>query len=297
MELYRSGKVKKVWIVDEKEFEFEFTDNISVFDKVIPTQIPHKGESLNRTATYWFERCEDLGIKTHYLSTPSATRMRVKRVRVIPDYSKLDTGTTNYLIPLEVIARYYVAGSFLDRLKKNPGMAEEYGIDEIRYGVKLKEPLVEFTTKLEEHDRLITEDEAKKIAGLRDSELEEITEAVLRIDGHINGEVEKRGLIHVDGKKEFAFDENRELMIVDTFATADEDRWWDAGEYSRGNLRELSKEFVRRYYRESGYHEKLMEAREKGLPEPEIPPLPEDVAARVSEIYINMYERLTGQKW
>ena len=36
--------------------------------------------------------------------------MRVRRVQVIPDYDKIKPTTKNFLIPLEVIARYYVAG-------------------------------------------------------------------------------------------------------------------------------------------------------------------------------------------
>ena len=40
-----------------------------------------------------------------------------------------------------------------------------------------------------------------------------------------------RGLIHVDGKKEFALGPNREPVLVDSFGTLDEDRWWDAEAY------------------------------------------------------------------
>ncbi|MDI9378265.1 MAG: phosphoribosylaminoimidazolesuccinocarboxamide synthase, partial [Candidatus Thermoplasmatota archaeon] len=43
MELIRTGKVKEVYAVDQKTLEFVFTDNISVFDKIIPSSIPHKG--------------------------------------------------------------------------------------------------------------------------------------------------------------------------------------------------------------------------------------------------------------
>jgi phosphoribosylaminoimidazole-succinocarboxamide synthase len=37
MQLYKKGKVKEVYEASEGEFEFHFTDQISVFDKVIPT--------------------------------------------------------------------------------------------------------------------------------------------------------------------------------------------------------------------------------------------------------------------
>ncbi len=110
---------------------------------------------------------------------------------------------------------------------------------------------------------------------MTNSELNEIKEAILRVDRRINKSVSQRGLIHVDGKKEFAFGIGREPVLIDTFGTLDEDRWWDRKEYDEGGkIVELSKEFVRQYYRSTGYHSELYSAREKGLPEPEIPPLP-----------------------
>ena len=82
---------------------------------------------------------------------------------------------------------------------------------------------------------------------------------------------------------------------VDTFGTADEDRWWDAAAYEKGGHVELSKEFVRQYYRGTGYHKALMDARAAKTPEPDIPALPADVVKRVSELYVGLFERLTGE--
>ncbi|HDH81859.1 MAG TPA: phosphoribosylaminoimidazolesuccinocarboxamide synthase, partial [Thermoplasmatales archaeon] len=42
-ELMRKGKVKEVYDLGNGMLEFLFTDNISVFDKIIPTSIRHKG--------------------------------------------------------------------------------------------------------------------------------------------------------------------------------------------------------------------------------------------------------------
>ena len=41
MELISEGKVKRVYSVDDETLEFEFTDKVSVFDKVIPSLIEH----------------------------------------------------------------------------------------------------------------------------------------------------------------------------------------------------------------------------------------------------------------
>ena len=226
--------------------------------------------------------------------------MRVKRFNIIEDYDKIHEDTTNYLIPLEVICRHYMAGSLLDRVKKGKIRPEELGFpsDHVaKYGEKLPRPYLECTTKLEAHDRELDEAEAKDIAGLTDADYNGIMDTILKIDSIICEEAAKRKLIHCDGKKEFGYDENRNLMLIDTFGTLDEDRWWDSDEYAAGNVVELSKEFVRQYYRETGYHAKLMEAREKGLPEPDIPALPQDIIDRVSRLYVDMYERITGEKF
>ncbi len=300
MQLLRKGKVKEVYEASRDELEFVFTDQISVFDKVIPSLVPHKGETLCRTSAHWFETVAGMGIPTHFLKVLDGNRMRVRRVQIIEDYSKLGPATRSYLIPLEVIARYYVAGSFHDRLKSGAIRPEDAGLPRgsaPKYGDPLPEPFLETTTKLEKVDRELTREEAVKISGLTPEEYDALLEAVVRIDERLNAEVRKRGLVHVDGKKEFAMDAERRIMLVDTFGTADEDRFWDLAAYEQGKQVELSKEFVRQYYRKTGYHERLMAARKAGAPEPDIPALPEDVLGEVSDLYISLFERLTGKKF
>ena len=301
MRLIRKGKVKEVYETENKdELEFFFTDRISVFDKIIPSDVPHKGETLCRTSAYWFSVAENIGIKTHFIKTILPNRMRVKKVDVIRDYSKLNEKTTNYLIPLEFICRYYVAGSLFDRIKNKEIKNETLGFDRdynVKYGDKLPTPFFEVTTKLEKTDRKLGLKEALKISGLGKEEYEEIKEIFFRMDSEINSAVRQRGLIHVDGKKEFAFDENRSIMLIDTFGTADEDRFWDRNKYEKGEFVELSKEYVRQYYRETGYYEKITSARKNGLTEPDIPSLPDDKIQKVSRLYIDLFERITGERF
>jgi phosphoribosylaminoimidazole-succinocarboxamide synthase len=300
MKLIRTGKVKQVYEVDDKTLEFVFTDKISVFDKIIPTEIPFKGETLCRTAAFWFQLLRKEGIRTHFRELVPPNRMRVKRVDVISDYSKLHCGLSNYLIPMEFISRQYVAGSLFDRIKAGELDVEELGFrkgQEPKYGQKLPRPFYEATTKLEKVDRPVSLEEGIKISGMTREEYERVIELVAKIDLLITSEVEDRMLIHVDGKKELAFDEKRRLMVVDTFGTSDEDRWWDEDEYANGHCLELSKEAVRQHYREIGYYDKLMKARKAKQPEPPIPPLPEEKVKEISDLYIEMFERITGESF
>jgi phosphoribosylaminoimidazole-succinocarboxamide synthase len=299
MKLLREGKVKKVYEAGPDELVFDFTDAISVFDKIIPTDVPRKGESLCRTATFWFEQVEEAGIcRTHYIDQSEPERMRVERVRVIEDYDRITEDTTNVLIPLEVVCRHHAAGSFMDRVEQGKIDPTDVGFPagyEISDGERLPEPFVEFTTKLESVDRKLTEDEAQEIAGLTDAELEELKQTVLEIDELVEDTVEPRGLLHADGKKEFAWDEDRELMVVDCFGTGDEDRFWEKEAFEqRGERVEMCKEYVRQHYRDTGYHADLMEARRAGTPEPDIPPMPDDVVEETTRRYVELYERITG---
>ncbi len=299
--LYKVGKVKEVYeIVNSDMLEFKFTDNISVFDKVIPTSIPYKGETLCRTSAFWFNYAHKLGILSHYISTPEPNKMLVKKVNIISDYSKLTPETKNYLIPLEFICRYYIAGSMHNRLQKGKVTAEQLGFSrgaKVEYGTELPEPVLEVTTKLEPVDRTLELSEALDISGLTRTEYDNICDTILTLDEKVNTEIRTRGLIHVDGKKEFAFDSERNLMLIDTFGTADEDRFWDRKEYDKGNFIEFSKEFVRVHYKQIGYYDKLMSARDAGLPEPDIPALDIEKANEISKLYIDIYQKISGQNF
>ncbi|KYC45439.1 MAG: Phosphoribosylaminoimidazole-succinocarboxamide synthase [Candidatus Methanofastidiosum methylothiophilum] len=295
----REGKVKRVYDVSDKEIEFEFTDRISVFDKIIPSKIPFKGETLCREGTFWLKEAEKLGFLTHFIKMTDKNKMLVKKVNIIHDYNKINHNTKNYLIPLEFICRHYVAGSLHDRIEKGKIDPKELGFSKktVTYGEKIPEPFIETSTKLEPVDRPLDKKEALRISGLTGEEYNNILETIIKMDTRMSKIVEKGGLVHVDGKKEFGMNEERTLMFIDVFGTADEDRFWDKKLYEQGQMVELSKEFVRQYYIKTGYKKELYDAREKGIVEPDIPALPEKLIKEVSDLYINMYERITGEKF
>ena len=132
------------------------------------------------------------------------------------------------------------------------------------------------------------------IRNITPDELDSLIEVVIKVDALIEREALSRGLIHVDGKKEFALGPGRKPVLVDSFGTLDEDRWWDSEEYEKGNIVQLSKEFVRQHYVTTGHQEELRLARENGNPDPPIPALPQSVIDDTAALYASMYERLTG---
>jgi len=299
-EMLYQGKVKQVWSTNDPDiYEFRFTDQISVFDQIIPSLIPRKGETLNRTTAHWFKLVEEEGIcGTHLIELNAPDRCLVRRVDVIKEPGMVPRDAEWVFVPLEFIVRHYLAGSAWRRFQRGDLTAEDLGITaEAIYGQKLPKPLVEVTTKFEAYDRFVDRKEALEISNITDEEFDSIVEACLKIDAVIEREAAKNGLIHVDGKKEFALGPGRKVVLVDTFGTLDEDRWWDAEKYADGEQVELSKEFVRTHYIETGHQAELESARNEDREDPPIPALPDEIIQQTADLYSSMYERLTSNKF
>lgn len=301
-ELLYSGKVKQVWSTEDPEvIEFRYTDQISVFDQIIPSLVPRKGESLNRTSCHWFKLVEDAGIcDTHVIEMNAPNRVLARRFDVIREPGAIPRDMENVFVPLEVICRHYLAGGGWRRYQRGDVGAEEFGFEPgtvLEEGVKLPKPYLEVSTKFEKFDRLLDRKEALEISNITSEEFDAILEIVVKVDEIIQTEATKSGLIHVDGKKEFALGPNRVPVLVDSFGTLDEDRWWAADDYENGSIVSLSKEFVREYYLGTGHHSDLYTAREAGTDEPPIPPLPQEIIDQTAALYESMYERLTGDEF
>ena len=227
-----SGKVKEVWSTDDPDIlEFRYTNQISVFDQIIPSLIPRKGESLNRTTCHWFELVEKEGIcRTHVVERNATDRCLVRRVDIYREPGTTPRDGEWVFVPLEIVCRHYLAGSGWRRYKRGELTSEELGFEagtELEQGAKLPAPYIEVTTKFEAYDRLIDREEALEIANITGEELDSLIDVVIKVDALIEREAMKRGLIHVDGKKEFALGPGRVPVLVDSFGTLDEDRWWD----------------------------------------------------------------------
>ena len=264
---------------------FHFSDRYSVFDwGRMPDLIEGKGEALCIMGAYCFEKLEDRGIKTHYrgLVLPDGRLVRTEDLefpvnvmefylvnvyrpkarseagKLTYDYSIYTPNLTNFLIPLEIIYRNSLPeeSSVFRRLKMGL-KPEDLGLDHYpKPGEKLKKPILDVSTKLEEKDRYITWKEAKKLVNLADEEVEEIREKTLAIDELITEIASKTGLENEDGKVEFAFDPNRELMVVDVVGTLDECRFTYNGLH-------VSKEIARIYYRKTEWYKDVEEAKRK----------------------------------
>lgn len=312
------GSVKDLLVIKSPknglgEGIFEFSDRYSVFDYgEMPDKIDGKGASLCLISAYFFEKLEKLGIKTHYIGliedgkvkrleeVCSATnKMKVKLVRVLRptkgDYSIFAKEKANFLIPLEIIYRNKIpeGSSLLRRVAEGQVKPEDFGLKEIKPNMKLERPIVDFSTKLEDVDRYLSHAEAKRIASLKDEEFEQLKDIVLNVNDIITTEVSRIGLENEDGKIELAFDEKRRFMVVDAVGTPDECRFSFEGF-------EVSKEFLRIYYRKTEWYEKIKAHKGKenwreivGAP----PKLNTEVKKVVSELYLALCNEITRRRF
>ncbi len=300
---------------------FTFSDRYSVFDwGEMPDHIMNKGKALCITGAYFFERLNDLNINNHYkglyyakkpvplseLKKPTDS-MVVNILRVLKpeikgvnyDYSIYKHVYSNHLVPLEVIYRNTLppGSSIFRRLENGSLQRNDLGLEKNPVpGHQLKEPIIEFSTKLEITDRYITQDEAREIAGLGQDEIERIKELTMLINALITRELDRVGLANEDGKLEFGINENRRIVVVDVFGTLDECRFTYEG-------KPVSKEIARDFYRDSAWYKQAEKAKKKdrvnwkSLVKAAPPPLPERLCELISLAYQASCNGITGKQW
>ena len=321
------GSVKDLVVIEKPlknktgRGRFIFSDRYSVFDwGEMPDHIPNKGKSLCISAAYFFEKLESMGIKTHYLGLIEDGQlkrisevespvdiMEVKLLRILKppktgdgyDYSDYKKEDNNLLVPLEVIFRNSLpaGSSVFKRLEKGELELKELGLEKMPIpGENLEKPFLDVSTKLEESDRYLGWEEAQKIANLSDSELEEIRRVTLSINQLIGQEANKIGLKYEDGKIEFAFDEDRKLVVVDVLGTLDECRFTFKG-------MSISKEIARLYYRKTLWYQEVLKAKKENIynwknkVKSEPPPLPPRLKELISMAYCAFANEITGRLW
>lgn len=274
----QQGKVRDIWVVDDKRV-IVTTDRQSAFDRVVGT-VPYKGQVLTRLAQWWFERTADI-VPNHVLDVPDPNVIVARDAKVWP---------------VEMVIRGYITGVTKTALWHNyaQGKRTLYGIDfpdGLRKNERLPEPVITPTSKAESgaHDEMLTRD-AILAAGLVPPDVYAAMEdATRRLFARGQELAAERGLILVDTKYEFG-DVGGQLTLVDEIHTVDSSRFWMLDSYAARfaageEPQTFDKEFLRRWYVDTaGY---------RGDGDP--PPMPRELAERMSRLYIEAFERLTGE--
>jgi phosphoribosylaminoimidazole-succinocarboxamide synthase len=272
------GKVRDNYISGDRRI-LVVTDRVSCFDVVVGT-LPFKGQVLNQTAAFWFEKTASIA-PNHLISVPDPSVSIVRECRPLP---------------VEFVVRGYLTGSTSTSIwtAYAKGLRSYCG-HSLPEGLRRHEPLpaalLTPTTKAPkgEHDELISR------AGIIERGLlsEQIYDAAERLALQLFAEgsrwAAQRGLILVDTKYELGLDAADQLVVIDEIHTPDSSRYWYRDAYERAmsegrDPEALDKEYVRRWLGEQGY---------RG--EGPIPEIPIDVRCEAARRYIEAFEKIAGR--
>ena len=273
------GKVRDVYNIDDKYLLMIVSDRISAFDVVLPRGIPYKGQVLNQIAAKFLDATSDI-VPNWKIATPDPT---------------VTFGHKCEPFPVEMIVRAYLTGSSWRTYKT--GAREICGIkipDGMKEHQRFAAPIITPTTKAElgRHDEDISRSEIIN-SGLISEEdyilIEKYTMDVFMRGSEI---ATQHGLILVDTKYEFGKKDGK-IYLMDEINTPDSSRYFYADKYQDNfekNLPQiqLSKEFVREWLMDNGF---------QGNAGQKVPEMSELFVNQVSERYIELYEKITGEKF
>ena len=271
------GKVRDTYDLGDGRLLLVTTDRQSGFDRMLGA-IPFKGQVLNRTSLYWFERTREI-VGNHVLSSPHANVLIARKCRVLP---------------IEFVVRGYMTGStdtsiwtqYANGARQFCGHALPEGM---KKNERLRENIVTPTTKETQHDRPISAQEVVAEGWMTAAEWEFCSSKALELFAFGQTLAGERGLILADTKYEFGVANDGEILLVDEIHTPDSSRYWLAESYaarlSEGREPEMiDKEFFRLWFRE-----RCDPYRDKVLPTP-----PDDLIAELAGRYIQLFEKITG---
>ena len=277
------GKVRDIYAIDDATMLLVSTDRLSAFDVILPTGIVNKGAMLTQMANFWFEKLKHV-VPNHLTGiTPESVVAAEEQAQV--------TGRAVVVkklkaLPIEAIVRGYLVGSGWKEYQQKGtvcGITLPAGLQEAS---KLPEPIFTPSSKaaVGEHDENISIAQVEALIG------KDMTTQVAKVAIQLYSEAAEyaltKGIMIADTKFEFGLDNNGVLHVMDEVLTPDSSRFWPAKTYQVGhNPPSYDKQYVRDWL-ESIHWNKA----------PPAPALPDEVAQRTSEKYLEAFEKLTGSK-
>jgi len=272
------GKVRDVYNINDEYLVMVVSDRISAFDVVLPEGIPFKGQVLNQIANKFLDATAD----------------------IVPNW-KIESPDPNVTVGLyaepfkvEMVIRAYLTGhawrEYRDGKRSICGVPLPEGLKEHD---RLPEPIITPTTKADEgHDEDISREEiiAQGLVSKEDYQL--LEKYTFNLFNRGTELAAKMGLILVDTKYEFGKNDGK-VVLIDEIHTPDSSRYFYADGYEARQLageqqKQLSKEFVRQWLIANDFQGKAGQR---------VPDMPREFVAEVTERYIELFEKITGEKF
>jgi phosphoribosylaminoimidazole-succinocarboxamide synthase len=287
--LWRRGKVREVYEVDESRLLLVASDRVSAFDVVMAEPVPRKGEVLTQLTVAWLGILGGLG-PHHLLSAdPDEILSEVPALRGQRDAIAGRSMLVRRTIPVafECVVRGYLAGSAWLEYRQAGSLAGEPLPAGLLESDRFPEPRFSPATKAESgHDQNVT------VAAMRQALGGELTDRLIERSLALyqagRAHAESRGLIIADTKFEFGLDPDGTVRLIDEVLTPDSSRFWSAAGYRPGQSQpSFDKQPLRDY---------LAALRSRGLWDGNAPPpaLPPEVVQATSVRYLEAFRLLTG---
>jgi phosphoribosylaminoimidazole-succinocarboxamide synthase len=274
------GKVRDVYTINQDVLVMVASDRISAFDVVLPKGIPYKGQVLNQVANKFLDMTKDI-VPNWKLSTPDPM---------------VTIGHKAEPFMVEMVIRGYLTGHAWRTYKSGErslcGVALPDGLKE---NDAFAEPIITPSTKADQglHDEDISREDILKKGIVSEEDyvqLEKYTQALFARGQQFAHE---RGLILVDTKYEFGKTADGTIVLIDEIHTPDSSRYFYLNGYEENQekglpQKQLSKEFVRQWLIENGFQGKEGQT---------IPEMTEEFVQSVSERYVELFEKITGEKF
>ncbi|MBI4250060.1 phosphoribosylaminoimidazolesuccinocarboxamide synthase [Candidatus Uhrbacteria bacterium] len=274
---FYSGKVRDIYDQGDT-LKIVTTNRLSAFDRII-CEVPSKGAALNSISAWWFEKTAHI-IPNHCLATPEPNIMIVKKCRAIP---------------LEIVVRGYITGTtdtsmwvkYCKSEREFDGLTLPEGM---KKNQQLPRPVLTPTTKEQNHDRPITEQQIISQGILTEDQWQYLSGKAIELYLYGVSVARERGLILVDTKYEFGFDKDGNILLIDEIHTPDSSRYWKADTYEARLAQGLEpenfdKEFIRLWIKEHS---------DPYSTNP-LPPIPGELIGELSGRYVKIYSMLTGK--
>ena len=274
------GKVREVYTLKNDIMIMIASDRISAFDVVMPRGITFKGQVLNQIAVEMLKRTKDI-VQNWLIENPD------------PNVS---IGKKCDPLKVEMVVRGYLSGHAYREYKAGKrnlcGNKIPNGLKE---NEKFENPIITPTTKADTglHDQDIDPIDIIKQNIVNKNDYEKIHQISLDLYKRGSKIANDNGLILVDTKYEFGYDSNGDITLIDEIHTPDSSRYFYLNTYDEllnknQKQKQLSKEFFREW---------LMKNNFRGLEGQTIPEISDDIVEMISSRYIELYEKLLGEKF
>ena len=281
----KEGKVREIYDNGDTLIMVA-TDRISCFDVILHNEISKKGTVLTQISKFWFDMTSDM-VPNHMVSVDVAD---------MPEYFRQHRFTGNSMmcrklsmLPIECIVRGYITGSGWESYKKDGTVCGITLPEGLKESDKLPEPIYTPSTKAEigDHDENISYEQSiahleKAYPGKGEEYAKKLKELTISLYVKCADYARTKGIIIADTKFEFGLDEDGNIVLADEMLTPDSSRFWPLSGYEPGKSQpSFDKQIARDWLKANDGHDWT---------------LPEDVAKKTIDKYLEVYKLLTGKE-